>query len=198
MARNARLARLRLLPVVTLAGVVLAVSGCASGQIAQTAQQVAAIDGGNGDAGPLGVRDVRLAPTDELAYPAGSDVPVLLWLSNTATTPDTLTGVTSDVADTVVITGDADIQAQSLRQIGDDTDTTIMLTGLKEDLPYGKSIPMTFTFAGGGSISLKVPIEIPAERSSEARETIDILPGEHGNIWFGESEGAEPGMGEGH
>jgi hypothetical protein len=181
-----------------MAGVVLALSGCASGQIAQTAEQVAPIDGGNGNAGELGVRDVRLAPADGLGYDAGADVPVRLWLSNTAITPDTLTGVTSPVADEVVITGNADVQGQTRREILDDTDTTIVLKGLKEELRYGISVPMTFTFAAAGSITLKVPIEIPGERTSEARETINILPGEHGNIWFSESEGSGEGAGEGH
>jgi hypothetical protein len=201
VARNARLARLRLIPVVGVVGAVLAVSGCAAGQISQTAQQVAAIDGANGNAGELGVRDARLAPTEEYRYEPGADVPVKLWLTNGSLTADTLTSVTTDAAEEVAITGDTEVQAQSSREIGEDGDTTIVVTGLKEELPYGKSIPLTFTFESSGSFTVNVPIEIPEERSTEPRETINILPPEHGNIWQGGSEGHEgagEGAGEGH
>lgn len=198
MARNARLARLRLIPAVTVIGAVLAVSGCAAGQIAQTANQVAAIDGANGSAGALGVRDVRLAPTEENRYEAGADVPLKLWVSNTAVTNDTLTAVSSTAADSVVISGDAEILGQTLVEITDSTDTTIVVTGLKEELPYGKSIPVTFTFAQSGAVTVNVPIEIPAERSTETRETVNILPEEHSDIWFGEAEEGGAGSEEGH
>lgn len=199
MARNARLARLRLIPAVSVVSLALVVSGCGSGQLAQTAIQVAAVDGANGTAGPIGVRDVRLAPTEENAYEAGADIPVKLWLSNDAIDPNTLTSVSTPAADSVVVTGDAAIQGQTLREITADGDTTVVVTGLKEELPYGHSIPMTFTFASGGTITVNVPIEIPAERSTEARETVDILPEEHGNIWFGDSEESETGASdEGH
>lgn len=192
MARNARLARLRLIPAVTVVAA-LALSGCAAGQIAQTANQVAAIDGANGTVGALGVRDVRLAPTAENVYEAGADVPLKLWVSNTAIDNDTLTGVSSTAADSVVISGDAEILGQTLVQITDETPTTIVVTGLKEELSYGKSIPITFTFAQSGAVTVNAPIEIPAERSTETRETVNILPEEHSNIWFGGSEGESEG-----
>lgn len=201
MARNARLARLRLLPVVGMVGAVLAVSGCAAGQISQTAQQVAVIDGANGNAGELGVRDARLAPTEEYRYEAGADVPLKLWLTNPSLTADRLTSVTTEAAEEVVITGDTEVQPQSSREIGEEGDTTIVVSGLKEELPYGKSIPLTFTFESSGSFTMNVPIEIPEERSTEPRETINILPPHHENIWQGGSEGHEgsgEGAGEGH
>lgn len=200
MARTVRLARLRLIPAAA-AVAALALSGCAAGQISQTAQQVAAIDGANGSVGQLGVRDVRLAGTEEYRYEPGADIPVKLWISNTSLNADTLTSVTTDAASEVVISGDAQIQPQTLREITGDTDTTVVVTGLKDELPYGKSIPMTFAFASGGTIQINVPIEIPQERSTEPRETINILPEEHHDIWFGESEGGEgstEGSGEGH
>lgn len=188
VARNARLARLRLIPAVG-AALALSLAGCAAGQIAQTAQQVAAIDGANASAGPLGVRDVRLAPTEENAYPAGADVPLKLWVSNTSLNPDTLSAVSTPAAETVEISGAAEFGGQSLSEITDSTELTITVTGLTEELPYGHSIPVTFSFAQSGSVTVNVPIEIPEERSTEERPTVDILPEEHGNIWFGESEG---------
>lgn len=192
MARNARFARVRLIPAVG-AALALTVSGCAAGQVAQTAQQVAAIDGANASVGPLGVRDVRLAATDKGSYEAGSEVPVKLWVSNTATSPDTLTAVTSPNAASIAIDGDAEFVGESLVEITDTTSVTIVVT-LNDELRYGHSIPMTFSFAQAGAVTIKVPIEIPEERSTEARETINILPAPHSDIWFGEGEhGGESG-----
>jgi len=193
VARNARLARLRLIPAVG-AALALTLAGCAAGQISQTAQQVAAIDGANASAGAVGVRDVRLAPTEDNSYPAGADVPLRLWVSNTALTPDTLSTVSTPAAATVEIKGAAEFGGQSLSEITDSTALTITLTGLNEELPYGHSIPVTFSFAQAGSMTVNVPIEIPPARASEDRPTVNILPPEHGNIWFGDSEGgAESG-----
>ncbi len=191
MARNARLARLRLIPALTIIGAVLAVNGCAAGQQAQTAQQVAAIDGANGTSGALGVRNVRLAPTEDNRYEAGANVPLKLWVSNADITPDTLAGASSPAADSVVISGNGQILGQTLVEITDATATQIVVTGLKEELHYGMSIPITFNFTQSGTVTVNVPIEIPDQRSSEPRETVNILPGEHSNIWFGDSEGAE-------
>ena len=196
MARTVRLARLRLTPAAGLIGAILLTGGCAAGQVAQTAQQVAAIDGANGTAGSMGVRDVRLAPTEDFRYEPGADVPLKLWFSNTAIESDTLTAVSTEAAEEVVISGDATIQGQTLREVTEEGDTTIVVSGLRDELVYGQSIPMTFTFAESGSIAVNVPIEVPEQRSPEPRETINILPEEHSDIWFGEPH--EEGDGAGH
>ncbi len=193
MVRMASLGRTRM-AAAAVAAATLLLSGCAAGQVAQTAQQVAAIDGANGSAGNIGVRDVRLAPTAKNSYATGADVPIRLWLSNAALTTDSLTSVTSTAADKVVIKGSADLAAQTLVQVDDSSDLKITVTGLKQDVPYGHSIPMTFTFASGGTISVNAPIEIAGDRGTETRETVDVLPAEEGNIWFGgESAGESNG-----
>ena len=189
VARTARLAHLRLIPVIG-AALALTLAGCGAGQIAQTAQQVAAIDGANGNAGDLGVRDVRLAATDALSYKAGADVPLKLWISNAATTSDTLTAVSSTAADSVAISGSAEVQGQTLVEVTDSTPLKITVTGMKADLQYGHSIPVTFNFAQSGPVTVNVPIEIPAERETSARPTVDNLPAEHGNLWFGDEPSA--------
>jgi hypothetical protein len=190
VARTARLSRTRLIPAIGTV-LALALTGCAAGQIPQTAQQVAAVDGANGTAGPLGVRHVLFARTDDGSYAVGSDAPLLLWVSNTAVTPDTLTAVSTPVADNVEITGTAVFQGQSLVEVGSSTPVKITVTGLKEEIPAGHSMPVTFTFQSAGTITVNVPVEIPGDRGTEARETVNILPAEPGNIWFGE-HGGEP------
>ena len=146
---------------------------------------MAAVDGANASVGSIGVRDVRLAPTTDNAYKSGSTIPLKLWVSNTALTSDTLTGVSSPAADKIDIAGKKELAAQTLVEVTDSTDLKITLNGLKNELPYGHSIPVTFTFASAGTLTVNVPIEIPPLRETEGRETINVLPGEEGNIWFG-------------
>jgi copper(I)-binding protein len=190
VARTARLSRTRLIPAIGTV-LALALTGCAAGQIPQTAQQVAAVDGANGTAGPLGVRHVVFAKTDDGSYQVGSDAPLLLWVSNAAITADTLTAVSTPVADNVEISGSAVFEGQTLVEVGSATPLKITVTGLKEEIPAGHSMPVTFTFKAAGPITVNVPVEIPGDRGTEPRETVNILPAEPGNIWFGE-HGAEP------
>ncbi|AZI58774.1 hypothetical protein EH165_12160 [Nakamurella antarctica] len=189
MARIAQYSRLRFVPA---AGVALALvlSGCAAGQIAQTANQVAAVDGANGDSGKIGVRNVLLATAPTGGYPAGSDIPMSLVITNSALTADKLVSVSTPAAASVKVSGDGAIASKSLVKVGGDNPLTLTLTGLVEQLPFGHSIPMTFSFASGGTVKVNVPIEIPAERDpSLTRETVNILPAEHGSIWSGGTEG---------
>jgi copper(I)-binding protein len=188
--RAVKLPRRLLLVLATTTALVL--SGCAAGQISQTADQVAAIDGANGTAGPIGVRDVRLASSSDNSWPAGSDIPVKMWLTNSSLSADTLTSATSPGAASVTIEGKGVVNAQSLLEITEDTDLTVTVSGLKEELQTGHSLPVTFVFEVAGSITVNVPIEIPAERADDDRPTVDILPAEPTNIWSGEEHvGAE-------
>jgi len=177
------------------AAMTLAVSGCAAGQYAQTAEQVAAIDGANGTVGDIAVLNARLAPTTRSSYPAGSNVRVLLYISNAGFTADTLESVSSSAATSVKITGDAALPPQTLADFAGETGTEVTLTGLLQELHYGVSIPMTFSFANAGSIDLNVPIQLPPERSTN-RETVNIQPPHPTPLWE-QDELAEGDVGPG-
>jgi copper(I)-binding protein len=158
-------------------------TGCAAGQISQTADQIANVDGAQGTVGPIGVRQALLATPEGANYAKGSQAPLTLWISNDSQDPDTLTGISTD-AGTVKITGTATVGPRSLLQIGgDDAAVTAMLTGLTRELNYGISVPMTFSFAKAGQLSLNVPIEIPAQRTDTPRPTVNIYPEEPPNLW---------------
>jgi copper(I)-binding protein len=183
----ARLGRTRFLPVLGGA-LALALSGCAAGQISQTANQQPAIDGANSSSGAVALRDVRFAAPEDNAHTAGSDVALKFWIVNTSLTPETLTEVSSPGAESGSIEGNVEVPGNSMVEVGQDSGASAELTGITADLPYGHSLPVTFTFANSGAITLNVPVEIPEQRESESRETIHILPEEPGNIWFGEEE----------
>src|SRR5262249_18828006 len=87
---------------------VLAIAGCGAGQITQTDHQIAAVDGTFGDAGTsIALRNVLIPYPHNPAgtYPSGSSVPVSLAIINQGSTPDELIGVTSPVANQVLVMG---------------------------------------------------------------------------------------------
>jgi copper(I)-binding protein len=185
VTRTARLPRRVLAPagLALFAAMTLAVSGCAAGQYSQTADQVAAIDGANGTVGDITVLNARLAPTEREDYPAGANARVLLYISNNGLDADTLESVTTSAANSVRITGDATLPPQKLSDFASDSSgTEVIVTGFVQDQPYGVSIPMTFSFANAGTVDLNVPIQLPAERSTN-RETVNILPPHPTPLW---------------
>ena len=162
----------------------LLLGGCAAGQISQTADQVAAIDGANGSAGKIGVRNVLFPTAPALTgYAAGADVPLILQISNDGITADTLTQVSSPSATSGAISGTATVPAQSLITLGTDSTVKLTLKSLTATLPYGHSIPVTFTFTTAGQITVNVPIAIPDVRDSN-RPTIDIQPAQPTPLWL--------------
>jgi copper(I)-binding protein len=156
-------------------------TGCAAGQIAQTADQVPGVDGGQGSVGKVAVHNALLATPDGPNYPKGSDAPLTLWISNDASSDDTLTSISTS-AGTVKIDGKATVPARSIIEVGgDDSTLTATVTGLTEELKYGISVPMTFTFAHAGALTVNIPLEIPKERVSS--QTTNIYPEEQPNLW---------------
>lgn len=156
-------------------------TGCAAGQIAQTADQIAGIDGAQGTVGQIGIHDALLATPQGKNYPKGSQAPLTLWITNDALASDTLTAITTS-AGTVKISGNATVEPQSYLQIGGaGKAVTATVTGLTQNLDYGISVPMTFSFAHAGDLQLNVPIEVPEQRAPGT--TTNIYPSEEPNLW---------------
>ncbi len=189
MSRFVRSPRRGLRPVVAVLVAALALSGCAAGQISQTADQVAAIDGANGTVGYMGVRNVLLATTTGADYAKGANAPLELWVSNTGIQADTLTGITTPAATSVVINGVARIPGQTLKDFTGDTNT-ITLRGLTSTITYGQSVPVTFSFASAGTLTVNVPIAIPPVRTT-GREEVNIEEPDQTSLWQpGEADGS--------
>ncbi|QFZ16390.1 copper chaperone PCu(A)C [Saccharothrix syringae] len=96
------------------AGLGLIAAGCSAGQITQTDQQVAAVNGASGGIGPIAVRDAQLLfPVEHAAYEQGDDAPVTVLISNNGTETDKLLAVTSDAAAPAALDGDTLLEAGS-------------------------------------------------------------------------------------
>ncbi|MDQ2796163.1 MAG: hypothetical protein M3Y06_03225 [Actinomycetota bacterium] len=72
-------------------------SACAAGQLAQTADEKASIDGINSSVGSIDLRAVSIQPPDvgTPAYVAGSAAKLQIVFVNNSNSPDTLTSITS-------------------------------------------------------------------------------------------------------
>ena len=164
---------------------VAALSGCAAGQISQTADQVPNHDGAHGTVGPIGVSNVLLGDPNDAAGPvafaSGSAVPISFWVTNQSTDPDTLTSIATS-AGTVTLSGAATIPAQGALEIGGDSDVSASIESASADIKYGFSVTVDFYFQNAGKLTLDVSPAIPAERSSD-RNATDIYPSEETNIW---------------
>jgi periplasmic copper chaperone A len=99
--------RRRVLSGVLGIGVAAVLAGCGAGQITQTDTQLAGINGANGNAGPIALRDVQLAypPNKQGVYAPGSNAMLIVTVVNTGLTPDTLVGVTSPAVTSVLVNG---------------------------------------------------------------------------------------------
>lgn len=86
-----------------LAGAV-ALGGCSSGQIAETAVKVPAIPGTDVNVGDIAIRNAVVAfPSTGYNWPAGSNVPLQVDLINNGVKPDQLVSASSDLATSVVL-----------------------------------------------------------------------------------------------
>lgn len=104
--KHTKATRLRLAPAVLGLGAVVALSGCATGQQAETSEQTAAIFGANGDAKHMAIRNATLTfPDGEPHYPKGSTAPVDVVLINEAKQQDRLVKVSSSYAASAEISG---------------------------------------------------------------------------------------------
>lgn len=108
--------RRRMMSVATLAaGAALALTGCSAGQVSQTADQVAAINGNTADVGAISLRNVHIVyPEGERAHSVGGSALVALsFINNSETVTDELTRITTDLG-TVKITPPAGSSAVTL------------------------------------------------------------------------------------
>lgn len=177
--------RLRLIPAALGLGAVVALAGCSAGQITETDTQVAAVNGGSGDAKQVAVRNATLTfPTGGAFYRAGSSAPLELVVSNEGP-DDKLVQVSSPYAASAQVSGTSDLPSHTALHVtgptpepatADQRKAQITLNGLKQDITPGVTVPVTFVFAKAGQITVQVPI---GEDHNPRPEHGSPVPGGH-------------------
>jgi copper(I)-binding protein len=185
---------------VAVAVAALALTGCAAGQHAPTANEVPVVDGVSADAGPIALRAVTVAAPTQGSYPADGDATLQLVIVNDGHDPDRLVGVRTPQANEVRLFADAadadaanaaapsssasaepsssaasspsspsapsslesiDLPAGRAVSIGYSPDlAVIQLHGLASALFPAESFPITFQFAGAGTVTFTVAVHL--------------------------------------
>jgi copper(I)-binding protein len=161
-----------------------ALTGCGAGALTQTAQQAPAVNGYQGRAGTIDVRDATIAFAGQgnsgAVYRAGQSAPLNMVLVNVGDTTDRLVSVSSPVASSGQIQGEAILAGGRAVQVGNDdarADATsladrtisIQLVGLNQDIKPGLKYPVVFTFERGGVLAAELPVGYPTGQLAERK-----------------------------
>ncbi|WSG63458.1 hypothetical protein OHB12_27145 [Nocardia sp. NBC_01730] len=181
------------------AGAAIALSGCGAGQIAQTASQVAAVNGNHADVGRIALRNVHIVyPAEGGGYTnakGGKAAIALSIVNNGESVTDQLASITTDLG-TVKITPAAGKSAVELapqqtvvaaprqgdhgsRPAADDPEANpilIEITGLTKDITPGLTYNVSFNFKQNGTVQVQVPVD--AGTDTERHESDKSGPAE--------------------
>jgi copper(I)-binding protein len=152
-----RAGRTRAAALLTAGAAAIALSACAAGTDAVTNQSRTTTNSVTSALGAITLSNVYLAgPAD-----TGSSAQLVSALFNGGQAPDSLVSLSSPVA------AGARPPANSTLTPGGGAvflpnGAAPTLDGLKRDLRVGQTVPVTFTFARAGSLTLDVPVELPA------------------------------------
>jgi copper(I)-binding protein len=163
-SRAARAARARCLAGAVTAALLLTACG---GQVYEAEEWEG--PGQNEQIGDVLLRYARLAapPVDDEPIPAGTDVPLYLWLVNEGQDEDALVSVSTEAAAEVIV---VDAGGQQLEfplplppeedvQLGVD-DMHLVALGVEQPLRAGDTIPMTFVFRDAGELTTGVHVQV--------------------------------------
>lgn len=171
---------------------VLALAGCGAGQITETMEQQASVDGVNGSVGNIDLRNVSLAYPENGVYEKGSEARVEAVIVNNSTSPDRLLSMRGASASgsfmkTVTVKEldptckcspaaprptvetpkdqpiDVKLEPQASFKAYGDAGPQLTLTGLTKEFRSSQLTTVTFRFEKAGTISLKVPVGTPTE-----------------------------------
>jgi copper(I)-binding protein len=172
----------------------VALSGCGTGQISQTATQEPAVNGTSANIGDVALRNVHLRASQSTDYvQPGREVELIFVAANNSPdTNDKLVSITSDIG-TVSLTGDATVPASGVLIVGvpdgqttplesveaaEAVEATVTLT---KPITNGINYSFTFEFERAGEGTIRVPISAgEAPRREEAVEAGDDTGGHGG------------------
>ena len=169
--------------IAAAAGAALLLTGCAAGQRAQTSVEVPVVDGVQASVGAIDLRALTIVTPANGSYPSGGSAALQLYIVNNGA-PDQLVSVSSSAAKAATLSTSAATEfsippsaapssSSSAAQpaiplaSGETTvvgvaaaDPQITLKGLDAALYPAMSIPVTFTFATAGSVTVQVSVHL--------------------------------------
>lgn len=153
--------------VVLAVGAALGASACSAGQVSQTANQVAAVDGGRGEVGDLAVNDLQVVVPENggqarVGFVAsfsgyGLGEPVSLDGVQIDGTPVQL-GETQPLERGCSIVVDARENAEPVPAEGVCVEQTTATLPSADDLSIGTSVPATVSFSNGDRIETEAAV----------------------------------------
>jgi len=152
----------------------LALSACASGQVAQTAQMSPTVDGQMAQVGSLAIRNVALDYPAGGVYERGSDARLRMVVVNGGVAPDSLVSVSSPVATDVTISagGSAEVTGSATPEPTGSASESASPTATPSDTASGTATPSA---SPGGSASPS-PTSSPTPSPTPENAQIQIPP----------------------
>jgi hypothetical protein len=169
-----RSAKLAALAAGGLIGAV-ALTGCGTGQLSQTAMQQSAVDGNQAVVNNVALRNVRILAlqTGDFLRPGATVDLALVAVNQSPDITDKLLGITTDIGK-VTVTGDPTLPASGVLFIGprsgqhkkaadavESADSVKATVALAKPVTNGPNYEFTFTFEKAGSVTVAVPISAP-------------------------------------
>jgi copper(I)-binding protein len=161
-----------------LAGLVvaggLALSACASGQVAQTAQMRPTVDGQMAQVGSLAIRNIALDYPAGGVYERGSDARLRMVVVNGGVAPDSLVSVSSPVATDVTISagGSAEATGSATPEPTGSASESASPTATPSDTASGTATPS----ASPGESASPSPTSSPTPSPTPENAQIQIPP----------------------
>ena len=171
----------------------VALTGCGTGQVSQTAAQEPAVNGTGATVGDITLQNVHLRAAQSTDYvQPGRNVELLFVASNgSPDTDDKLVSITSDIG-AVTLTGDGPVPAGGVLVVGkpdgqisslesvEAAETVEATVALSKPITNGLTYNFTFEFERAGQTEVPVPISAgEAPRREQAGEAGGDTGGHH-------------------
>lgn len=169
-------------------------TGCAAGQVAETAEELPAVNGAQASTGDVTINNAELVYPEKTSgvYAKGSDIELALTIANTGDVDDKLVDVSSDAASDVTVKGDKSVPSGGTLVVGDpgaanaagnagdeSAEAQNSDKGDEEQLGHARialrdttrpvkpayELPVTFEFAEAGSVTAELPVANPDKGS---------------------------------
>jgi len=172
--------------------VAVALSGCGTGQVSQTATQEPAVNGTSGTVGPVSLRNIHLRAAQSTDYvQAGREAELLFVAVNgSPDVNDKLVSITSDIG-TVSLSGDTSLPANGVLVVGEPdgqiaplesaekADAAEAMVALSKPITNGLTYNITFDFEKAGETTVAVPISAGEAPRREAAVEAGDTSGHH-------------------